>query len=72
MKTLLPGALSRLPGPVLAISALLLAVFFTTDLVIPDALPFVDEAVLALLLTGVLQELVGRRKERSTPTPDPV
>lgn len=76
MKTLLPGALSRaftrLPAPVLALAAVALAFFFTTDLAIPDALPFVDEAVLALLLTGVLQELIGRRRIRSTDAPDPV
>ncbi len=68
MKTLPTTALTwmftRLPSPVVALAAAALAVFFVSDVAIPDFLPFLDEALLAFLFTGAMTELIQRRKAR--------
>lgn len=56
---------TRLPSPVVAIAAAALAVFFVSDVAIPDFLPFLDEALLAFLFTGAMTELIQRRKARA-------
>ncbi len=70
MKTFPTAALTwmftRLPSPLVALAAAALAVFFVSDVAIPDFLPFLDEAVLALLFTGAMTELIQRRKARGS------
>lgn len=46
---------------------LLLATLFVADLLVPDLLPFVDEAVL-----GLLTVLVGAWKTRNEPPEEPL
>jgi hypothetical protein len=62
--TALTWMFTRLPSPAVAIAAAALAVFFVSDVAIPDFLPFLDEAVLAFLFTGAMTELIQRRKAR--------
>ena len=69
MKTLPTTAFTwlftRLPGGAVALAAAALAVLFVGDVAIPDFLPFVDEALLAYLLTGAMTELRQRRRARA-------
>ena len=58
---LLQRALRRLRYPYLFV---VLAVLFLLDLVVPDAIPFVDELVL-----GLLTMLVGSWRNRREPPP---
>lgn len=58
----LPGFFGRLRFPQLMI---LFAVLLGLDLVIPDAIPFLDEIFLALM-TALFASLKRRRSERAT------
>ena len=64
--TVLTWAFARLPSPLIAVAAAALAVFFVTDVAIPDVIPFVDEAALAFFFTGAMAELLRRRRARAT------
>lgn len=53
---------SNLPRPVLFLVSIGLVFMLGTDLLVPDMLPFLDEAVLAFLLYGSTSALLKRRQ----------
>ena len=67
----IPRFLSRISTPLVSVAAVILGGFLLTDLAIPDFVPFVDEALLALLFTGAVAELLKRRRAPDPASPLP-
>lgn len=60
------GIFRGIPAPLLVLISMTLAVALGIDLLLPDALPLLDEAVLAFLLYGSVSSLLGSRGKRDT------
>lgn len=60
------GIFRGIPAPLLVLISMTLAVVLGIDLLLPDALPLLDEAVLAFLLYGSMSSLLGSRGKRDT------
>jgi len=61
-----------MPAPLLLLISMTLTVVLGVDLLVPDVLPLIDEAVLAFLLYGSTSSLLGRRRGAAGPVTEAI